>query len=93
MSTPNGSQYKASWSEFFGRLEARGSCGVDLVVPEDHKELGNAVESHFQGASRQRCQTRFIRNLLEACPKAGPQELHGPFGRSSMHRSRARRGT
>lgn len=71
------SESKASWSEFFGRLKARGLKGVDLVVSDDHKGLVNAIETHFQGATWQRCQTHFIRNILDACPKALQGELHG----------------
>lgn len=71
------SESEAAWSEFFGRLKARGLGGVDLVVSDDHKGLVNAVRTHFQGASWQRCQTHFIRNLLDACPKAVKEEFHG----------------
>ncbi|WP_412729645.1 transposase [Geobacillus thermodenitrificans] len=28
-----------------------------------------AIEKHFQGATWQRCQTHFIRNILDAAPK------------------------
>lgn len=71
------SESEASWSEFFGCLKERGLHGVDLVVSDDHKGLVRAVESHFQGATWQRCQTHFIRNILDACPKALQRELHG----------------
>ncbi|HAF71199.1 MAG: Transposase mutator type [Acetothermia bacterium 64_32] len=71
------SESEASWSEFFGRLKARGLHGVDLVVSDDHKGLVKAVETHFQGATWQRCQTHFVRNILDACPKSLQRELHG----------------
>ncbi len=71
------SESDASWSEFFGRPKARGLKGVDLVVSDDHKGLVRAVETHFQGATWQRCQTHFVRNILDACPKALQSELHG----------------
>ena len=45
------SESEATWSEFFGRLKARGLKGVDLVVSDDHKGLVNAIEMHFQGAT------------------------------------------
>ena len=45
------------------------SKGVDLVVSDDHKGLVKAVMTHFQGSNWQRCQTHFLRNILEACPK------------------------
>lgn len=71
------SESEAAWSELFGRLKARGLKGVDLVVSDDHKGLVNAIETRFQGATWQRCQTHFIRNILDACPKALQGELHG----------------
>ena len=40
------------------------------------KGLVNAVMTHFQGASWQRCQTHFVRNVLEACPKSLQKKLH-----------------
>jgi transposase-like protein len=71
------SESEAAWSEFFGRLKERGLKGVDLVVSDDHKGLINAIETHFQGATWQRCQTHFIRNILDACPKSLQGDLHG----------------
>lgn len=71
------SESEATWSEFFGQLKERGLKGVDLVVSDDHKGLVNAIETHFQGATWQRCQTHLIRNILDASPKALQGELHG----------------
>ncbi len=61
---------EASWQEFFRSLKARGLCGVDLIVSDDHAGLVKAVQSCFAGATWQRCQAHFIRNLSDACPKA-----------------------
>lgn len=55
------SESEATWSEFFDRLKARRLNGEDIVVLDDHKGLVKAVQTHFQGASWQRCQTHFIR--------------------------------
>lgn len=71
------SESEATWSAFFGWLKDRGLTGVDLVVSDDHRGLVNAVQTYFQGATWQRCQPHFIRNLLDACPKALQGELHG----------------
>lgn len=71
------SESEATWSEFFSRLKARGLKEVDLVISDDHKGLVNAIETHFQGATWQRCQTHFIRNILDACPKSLQGDLHG----------------
>ncbi|MCR4425159.1 MAG: transposase, partial [Firmicutes bacterium] len=35
------------------------------------------ITTHFQGATWQRCQTHFMRNILDACPKSLQRELHG----------------
>ena len=34
------------------------------MTSDDHKGLKSAIERHFQGASWQRCQVHFARNLL-----------------------------
>lgn len=70
------SESEASWSEFFTCLKRRGLKGVDLVVSDDHKGLVNAIMNHFQGTSWQRCQTHFVRNVLEVCPKTLQKKLH-----------------
>lgn len=61
---------EASWGAFFQRLKDRGLHGVDLVVSDQHAGLVKAVQTHFQGATWQRCQTHFTRNILGACPKS-----------------------
>lgn len=71
------SESEVSWSELFSWLKARGLKGVDLVVSDEHKGLVKAIERHFPGATWQRCQTHFIRNVLDACPKSLQKELHG----------------
>lgn len=38
--------------------------------------LVNAIVLHFQGASWQRCQTHFIRNVLEVRPKSLQRKSH-----------------
>lgn len=61
---------EASWHAFFRSLKARGLSGVDLIVSDDHAGLVKAVESSFAGASWQRCQAHFVRNLSDACPRS-----------------------
>lgn len=63
------SESETSWGEFFSSLKDRGLSGVDLVVSDAHKGLVKAIRRHFQGASWQRCQTHFSRNMLDVCPK------------------------
>jgi putative transposase len=55
---------EASYQEMFRSLKARGLRGIELVVSDDHEGLKAAVERHFQGASWQRCQLHYARNLL-----------------------------
>ncbi|WP_143287148.1 IS256 family transposase, partial [Caenibacillus caldisaponilyticus] len=57
------SESESSWSEFFGWLKDRGLRGVDLIISDQHGGLVQAIEKHFQGATWQRCQTHFIRNI------------------------------
>jgi putative transposase len=45
-------------------LKARRLKGVELVVSDDHEGLKAAIARHFQGASHQRCQVHYTRNLL-----------------------------
>jgi putative transposase len=55
---------EASYQELFRSLKGRGLKGVELVVSDDHEGLKAAVGRHFQGASWQRCQVHYARNLL-----------------------------
>ena len=69
------SESESSWGEFFGSLKERGLKDVRLVTSDDHKGLVQAVRKHFQGASWQRCQTHFSRNMLDHAPKALQPEI------------------
>jgi putative transposase len=40
---------EATYQELFRSLKARGLCGVELVVSDDHEGLKAAVSRHFQG--------------------------------------------
>jgi putative transposase len=55
---------EATYQELFRSLKGRGLSGVELVVSDDHGGLKAAVSRHFQGASHQRCQVHYARNLL-----------------------------
>jgi putative transposase len=54
----------ATYHALFTRLQDRGLRGVELVTSDDHRGLTAAIARHFQGASWQRCQVHFARNLL-----------------------------
>jgi len=47
-----------------------------LVVSDDHKGLVKAIRTHFQGVTWQRCQTHFMRNIIDATPKSLRDELY-----------------
>jgi putative transposase len=55
---------EATYHDLFRRLRDRGLRGVELVTSDDHRGLKAAIDRHFQGASWQRCQVHFARNLL-----------------------------
>lgn len=55
---------EATYQELFRALKERGLKGVELVTSDEHKGLKNAIERHFRGASHQRCQFHYAKNLL-----------------------------
>jgi len=87
---------EASWSEFFTCLKARGLTGVEFLISDDHAGLVKAIGGSFAGATWQRCQAHFIRNLSDACPKteveaflaSAKQVLHAPDLASARTRLR-----
>jgi len=72
-----GEETKACYKEFFKGLKARGLARVDLVVSDSHDGLREALKEEFLGASWQRCQTHFTRNMLDATPKSMWAEVKG----------------
>ncbi len=70
------SESEKSWSDFFIWLKERGLNGVDFVTSDEHKGLKKAIEIQLQGATWQRCQTHFMKNILAVTPKALQDEIH-----------------
>ncbi len=66
---------EATYQELFRSLKERGLRGVELVVSDEHAGLKVAIERHFQGASHQRCQVHYARNLLGMVGHARRKEL------------------
>ena len=62
------SESASTWGDFLKALKARGLCGVDWVISDDHEGLKGAVNRHLQGAAWQRCQVHLMRNVLEHTP-------------------------
>jgi len=56
---------EATYHQLFRDLNARGPSGVRLVTSDSHKGLKAAIDRHFQGASWQRCQVHFARDLVK----------------------------
>ncbi len=66
---------EATYNELFRVLKGRGLSGVELVVSDEHAGLKAAVSRHFQGASWQRCQVHYARNLLGIVGPSRRKEL------------------
>ena len=84
---------EATCHELFNRLKERGLRGVELVTSDDHRGLKAAVARHFQGASWQRCQAHFGRNLrgMVGAKHRGRlgEELRGVFAAATAAQARA----
>lgn len=66
---------KESWGRVFRQLKQRGLRGVRVVVSDDHEGLRWALSRYFQGASWQRCQVHFRRNLLDCIPRKDKERI------------------
>ena len=86
---------KAAYIEFFKSLKARGLERFDLVTSDDHDGLREAIKQEFLGASWQRCQTHFSRNMLDKTPKKMWQEmkemLHDIYTAPTIEKARERK--
>ena len=49
---------------------------MDFVTSDDHQGLKKAIETYLQGTTWQRCQTHFMKNILDVTPKAIQEEIH-----------------
>lgn len=84
---------EATYQALFRGLQARGLGGVRLVTSDDHAGLKAAIARHFQGASWQRCQVHYTRNLLGLVGagkrKALATDLRQVFAASTAAQARA----
>jgi transposase-like protein len=84
---------EATYHDLFRGLRARGLRGVALVTSDDHAGLRAAIGRHFQGASWQRCQAHFARNLqgLVGAKHRGrlADDLRGVFAASDATQARS----
>jgi len=65
----------ATYHQLFSDRKARGLSGVRLVTSDSHKGLKAAIDRHFQGASWQRCQVHFARDLVNIVGVGRGKEL------------------
>ena len=63
---------RSSWRDFLAGLKARGLCGVELVVSDDHQGLKAAIREVLPEAVWQRCYVHFLRNALDYVPRKVP---------------------
>ena len=87
---------EATYQDLFRGLKQRGLRGVELVTSDDHPGLRAAIGRHFQGASWQRCQVHFARNLLGHVGRqhrgALAADLKALFGTASADQARTLAG-
>lgn len=63
------------WKQFFDHLVERGLRQVQYVISDSHKGLVSALHQVFVGATWQRCQVHFMRNIMEVCPSGLKPQL------------------
>lgn len=84
-----------TWKHFFEGLKSRGLRGIDVITSDNHKGLVEAIKECFTGASWQRCQAHFMRNILDKCPKKHltdlASELKPMFSASTIQEARTLR--
>jgi len=84
---------EATYEALFRQLKVRGLRGVEVVTSDDHAGLRAAIARHFQGASWQRCQVHFARNLAGRVGtkhrKRLGADLRGVFAAASAAQARA----
>jgi len=67
---------ETTWSDLIRDLKRRGLSEVQLVISDDHEGIKAAVNRYFQGASWQRYQVHFTRNVLRLAGRGEKKELH-----------------
>jgi len=62
------SEAEVHWRAFMESLQARGMCGVEYVVSDDHAGLRAARRAVLGGAKWQRCQFHLAQNAIHHAP-------------------------
>ena len=63
------SEAEVHWRTFLQSLVARGLCGVELIISDDHPGLRQARRAVFGGVPWQRCQCHLQRNAQAYVPR------------------------
>lgn len=63
------SETRNTWTEFFDYLKQRDLSCPKYVISDAHKGLVQAIRQCFLGATWQRCQAHFLRNIFDNMPK------------------------
>ena len=83
---------QSSWKDFLLGLKARGLCGVEFVVSDDHAGLKKAIGEVLPEAGWQRCYVHFLRNALDYLPRKADddclQELRWLYDRRDLNEAR-----
>ena len=84
-----------TWNSFIKSLKQRGLSDVMLYTSDAHSSIRYAMGKEFPKAAWQRCQFHFIRNILDAAPKAYKAgletELREMFNCETLDDARKRR--
>lgn len=64
-----------SWKSIYTSLAKRGLRGIKLVISDAHKGEVQAVKECFAGASWQRCQIHFMRNVFDKLPRKNTEDV------------------
>lgn len=64
-----------SWKALYEELIQRGLKGVKMVTSDAHKGEVEAIKQCFTGASWQRCQVHFMRNVFNHVPRKQTEQV------------------
>ena len=82
-----------SWKTLYNSLIKRGLKGVKMITSDAHKGEVQAIKECFGGATWQRCQVHFMRNVFDKLPKRNTEairiELKALFKLTSIEAARA----
>ncbi|HHP7237933.1 IS256 family transposase [Longibacter sp.] len=59
---------EGGWHQFIEKLKARGLAGIRVVTSDAHEGLRRALHTEYLGLIWKRCQSHFLRNVIEQSP-------------------------